>query len=525
MPVTHDMGMHLNQMKGFHQGLTAGRLYPRWQENTNNGFGAPTTIFYPPAIYYATSILFSLTGDWLRVIKALYLLMMALSGLALFGLARRFFSNGASLSAMAVYMIAPYHVLNHYQRGALAECLTFIWMPLTLLFIVDLIRHRHEERDRVFAKVAGLALMWGLFIWSHPPTAYQFLLIGGPVLTVICLINGRKMELAYVTGGLILGLALSSAYLLPAIAEQRHIHAGDVEETWPYHESYILNVNSVRYDHQADDFVVRLDRLWLLTILGIVILTVLLVVVGRLRARSGDKPDRLFWIWAIAALYASFMMLRVSKPIGELIPRIEIGVFAWRMMAITNLSLAMLTGSLAEGLVRPDRAGAHRGRGLAVGFGLAAVSLVSLTYVILPMYRAEAFDFTREHSNYSLSPLAAARSMPLLSEVILEPGAGTFSVEKWEPEHRVVRIGLNRASRPGFRTFNFPGWTAASNGVQIPISTGTLGEVTLDLPAGTHEVVLEFSQTRVRSVSALLSLVALVAISVFWWIGRGRRRV
>ncbi|MEP7273130.1 MAG: 6-pyruvoyl-tetrahydropterin synthase-related protein, partial [Acidobacteriota bacterium] len=300
MPVTHDMAMHLNQMKGFHEGLRAGRIFPRWQENTNRGFGAPTTIFYPPAVYYVTSILYFVTGDWVRVIKALYVVVMTLSGLAIFALAKRFFSYGASLTAMAVYLVAPYHLLNHYQRGALAECLTFIWMPLTLVFVTDLIRHRREGSPAPFAKVAGLALTWGLFLCSHPPTAYQFLLIGGPIIVIAGLIDGRKGELAYVFGGLILGFALSSAYLLPAIAEQGYIHSTDVEETWPYHESYVFQMASRRYDHQADDFVMRLDSIWLITLAGIVGLTIALTTLDRMRANVRHKAGRSFWLWVIA---------------------------------------------------------------------------------------------------------------------------------------------------------------------------------------------------------------------------------
>ncbi|HEX8998628.1 MAG TPA: hypothetical protein VGB07_01940, partial [Blastocatellia bacterium] len=54
MPVTHDSWMHYNQMNAFWQSLSAGIAYPRWDENTH-GYGAPTTSFYPPGVYYLTS--------------------------------------------------------------------------------------------------------------------------------------------------------------------------------------------------------------------------------------------------------------------------------------------------------------------------------------------------------------------------------------------------------------------------------------------------------------------------------------
>src|SRR5262249_46848524 len=56
MPDTHDIFLHYDQMKSFYTGLRAGEIYPRWEVETNRGFGAPTTCFYPPAIYYVTSL-------------------------------------------------------------------------------------------------------------------------------------------------------------------------------------------------------------------------------------------------------------------------------------------------------------------------------------------------------------------------------------------------------------------------------------------------------------------------------------
>ena len=55
MPVTHDMFLQYDQMRSFYNGLAAGEIYPRWEEDTNRGFGAATTIYYPPGVYYLTS--------------------------------------------------------------------------------------------------------------------------------------------------------------------------------------------------------------------------------------------------------------------------------------------------------------------------------------------------------------------------------------------------------------------------------------------------------------------------------------
>ena len=64
MPTTHDMFLHYDQMRSFYNGLAAGEIYPRWEEETNRGFGAPTTSYYPPGIYYLTSACYVVSRDW-----------------------------------------------------------------------------------------------------------------------------------------------------------------------------------------------------------------------------------------------------------------------------------------------------------------------------------------------------------------------------------------------------------------------------------------------------------------------------
>ncbi|MGA9772458.1 MAG: hypothetical protein WBV94_25720, partial [Blastocatellia bacterium] len=68
MPTTHDMFLHYDQMRSFYEGLRAGAVYPRWEEDTNRGFGAPTTSYYPPGVYYVTSGFYAVTRSWIEAL-------------------------------------------------------------------------------------------------------------------------------------------------------------------------------------------------------------------------------------------------------------------------------------------------------------------------------------------------------------------------------------------------------------------------------------------------------------------------
>src|SRR5207244_2960850 len=109
--------------------------------------------------------------------------MMIAAAAALYAYARQAMGRGAAVVAMSAYIFLPYHLTDQYQRGAIAELLGFVWMPLMLLFGERLMKaqafERSSQRRSTFLNVAGLAASYGAFLWSHPPTAYQFTLAFG----------------------------------------------------------------------------------------------------------------------------------------------------------------------------------------------------------------------------------------------------------------------------------------------------------------------------------------------------------
>ncbi|HEX5082970.1 MAG TPA: hypothetical protein VFY40_13065, partial [Blastocatellia bacterium] len=247
MPVTHDSWMHFNQMRAFYRGLESGRVYPRWDEETHGGYGAPTLAFYPAGAYYVTSFFYFLTRDWVRAWIGFYWLASFASAAAIFYYARRHgngMSRAASLLAAAVYVFAPYHLINQYQRGAMAEFLSFVWMPLVLSFaerLCDTGGMDDQSAKRTLLSFAGLSASFGAFLWSHPPTAYQFLLVFGPCFAVWALRMKRIRGLLIIGCALVFGSMIAAAYFYPAIAERNLVYYEDVERTWPYHASYVYD--------------------------------------------------------------------------------------------------------------------------------------------------------------------------------------------------------------------------------------------------------------------------------------------
>jgi 6-pyruvoyl-tetrahydropterin synthase related domain len=508
MPVTHDGAMHYNQMRSFQNGLAAGRVFPRWESETHDGHGAPTTIFYPPGVYYLTSLFYLLLGDWQRVLLCLHLVLMIASGGAIYWYARQTMSRGASLMAMAVYIIAPYHLINQYQRGAIAEQMSFIWMPLILLFADRL---RRDERS--LPDFAALAILFAAFLYSHPPTAYQFVIVFGSCFLIWAVKQGNWRGLGLIALSLVVGSLIAAAYFYPAIIEQPLINAEDVERTWPYHSSYVFDYAQTNYDRINDQFFIRIDRIWVFSAVTMVLIGAVLLIV-RNHVKSIDlRSSMIFWIGAGAL--AVFLMTRYSYPLGRLIPKIEIGVFSWRMLSPASLAVALVAGvcwQAAVELIGKRRLPASIVCAASSGLILAAAIAVSAWYVVKPMYRVEPFKPIPEHYNYATLPRGVPRDVPKMEPAQLASGAGSVNVELWQPEFRRIRVETDRADQLRLRTSNYPGWTAFVDGKVTEIKTGDAGMIVIDLPAGEHSITLDFRSTPVRWVSVWLTLISSVLL-------------
>jgi hypothetical protein len=372
-----------------------------------------------------------------------------------------------------------------------------------------------------------------------------------------------------VAAGFGLGFAIAAAYIIPAIIEQPLVNSDNVAQDYPYHDSYVLvrlGVHAGKQNYYLD----LLDRLWILNaILVIVAIAALLVIKPRvMRRRSPLKEQVIMWL-AIGA-FALFFMTRLSYPIGRLLPKINVGVFTWRMLGMLTLVVALLAGACAEVVVRLRRSR----RWYEAGFAFAAALWIvvgsawfSLEEVVKPYSNGTPFTPEPEPFNYALLPRTAYQDifhLPHVAPAELERGNGSVAVERWSPEHRAVRVELNDNDRLLLRVFTFPGWrvrvdgqsanTESSRALRVRKANGeeavirklespgwspavdgepvevieelSLGDIAVPLQAGAHEVRVDYTATPVRRVSNLLTLtsfsfVAVGCVAMLAW----RRRV
>ncbi len=124
--------------------FSSGQIPPRWAPDMSFNYGYPLFNFYYPLPFYLGSLfyfLFKTSLVW--SLKFVFLLSVPLSGITFYFLMRKFFDRLSSFSGAVVYLFTPYRAVDLYVRGAVGEMWSFVFMPLVLLTLTNLINRKN----------------------------------------------------------------------------------------------------------------------------------------------------------------------------------------------------------------------------------------------------------------------------------------------------------------------------------------------------------------------------------------------
>lgn len=529
MPEAGDLIIHWPRMLAFDETLRSGVWVPRWLGGMNGGYGAATTLFYAPLLYYALSAAHALTGDWPRATEAVIALAALGSGATLYACARTLCSRGASAVAALLYVLSPYHLIDLYHRGALAELLAFVWMPLVMLAFAKV-----AERFRAPA-AAGGAMAFALLILTHPPTAYLFT-IAFVVFVIFYATQARRWQ--PLVNGLVLialGGAVAAFYALPALIEKP-----------------LVNQSVTDLFHQRMGFITELlagNRFEQL-IGAIAVTTALLVVAFSWLARR-QAPDtreaaarrRHFAAWKLVGALSLAMLLPLARPLVGALPGIAAVAFVWRWLAIAMLAMAMLAGAATDSLfvgtrrsrlmVR-DGSRRHEIRPVVWAVVVALLTIGNLVFGIAAAARASnlraAFVAPAENFEQDFTPAGTPSVYELprgkTCEFMMASPNDEARLIEWQPERRVIETTSPTGGVLHIYSLMYPGWQATLDGLPIAIETHPqLKTMLIDLPPGHQRLTLAFNDTRTRVVAECISLTALGLIAVMLLASRLRRQI
>jgi hypothetical protein len=520
---SHDGLFHVYRLQALDRAVRAGVLYPRWFPEFAFGYGHPVLNFYGPLSYY-WGLPFTLLGvDAALALKLVFATGLVASALGMYLFARLHLGRSGALVAAAVYAYLPYHLVDLYVRGALAEFLAFVWFPLVLWAFHRLVTAPREHR---FIRAALASLLLAALVVTHSLSA----LIFAPVLVVYLIIllkdEHSRGALGRVALALAFSVALGAFYWLPVLVESGYVGLGQgASQGYQDHLVGVADLFSLdlTYPYPSEPGTVPTFPLGLGQLATFV--AALLVVFGFRQRRWVS----LFFL--AVALCSAFMLTLASRPVWQVFePGLAFLQYPWRFQALTVLATAFLAGALCDAANRSLRVGHYRLLATGCLLAIGAWALWRLPYTpATPDISVEAM-WERDRQNGQVGATWTGEYLPVwvteqrwaISHPLPDPTPGDRPLPPGQV--RLTGVGHTRydlaveapeGTTVTLHQFHYPGWQAEWLGGTVRSRPeGVLALASFDVEAGAGPLAARLGHTPAQLWGSVLSLTTSLLIGI-----------
>jgi len=509
----------------WHQGV----LFPSWAAGAYNGFGEPRFIFYPPLSWLIGAGL-GLVLPWKIVPDVFLFLTLLLAGISMHRLARSWMSQEASLAAALIYMTSPYQLVDVYVRSSSAEFLAAAILPLAVLCVLNCAPGKHmDASDAVRARCRNIALLSIAYaaVWfTDAPMAVVTSYALAFLLIILALHRRSFAPLLTGGAGLVLGLLLASAYVIPATFEQRWV---DIEQAI---SQGLIFTDSIIFKWMLDPRH-SLFNLMISTVAAfeIVVAIAAAMVVRRRAGKTGTA-----WVALTAlAVLSALVMLPFTGSLLQYLPKMRFVQFPWRWLIALAVSYSFFLGGA---FVTSRRRLALSSAYLLILAATAAVLCTRFAWwdsedvpqTLAAIQTGAGYVGTDEYGPRFRDPSDLPSSAPLVyllpegtNQVSSAPRQsmnGNVSMESWLDQNKVLTVASPLPVVAAVHLLNYPAWQVRVNGQPAASEADPdTGQMLLALPSGTSRVEIHFGWTRDRTAGCALTGVGVLILSCIVFIG------
>ena len=239
----HDTCFHLSRIEGLAQSFKEGVFLPRIYPYKNNNFGYASPLFYSDFFLVLPALLYNAGLSLARSYQFLLLLCGFFSagfmGILTMKISKR---QLAAYFSSFLYIFSLYRLTDIYVRGALGEVLAFVFMPVALIGIYEVLWADNKKWPWLAAGYSGLLL-------SHTISFYLMVLSFGVfILFRHHELSQQKHRIVAIVKAVLWSLGLCSFYLWPMLEQitsqelYLHYYAGSSDlaatalNAWQYTE-------------------------------------------------------------------------------------------------------------------------------------------------------------------------------------------------------------------------------------------------------------------------------------------------
>lgn len=497
--------LHIAWLYELDRAIKLGQIPPRFVPDLSFGFGYPLFNFVFPLPFYMGEIFHLLGLTLVDSVKAVLLISSPISGILMYLLLREFTKNRLAFFGSMLYIYAPYRAVDIYVRGAIGEAFSFIFLPLIILSLVKL-------NKLIDWKWVGLgAISVASLVLSHNITAYMFLPFVIAFLILQFFMTAAKKAF-FLRSFLMffLGFSISIYFWLPALLESSLLKYDTVfnfVDHFPTVRQLVTPYwgygGSVPGPGDGMSFFLGGANL-------LVFITAGLLLIFKWQAIT--KQNKLLMVWVMSALAAAiFLMNYRSTFVWNNLPLLPYFQFPWRFLILVTFFIPLLVVIFEK--FKHEK----------------TLILLIMALIIFPtwtFFRPE--HYLRREDDYYLNryiptPFASSEylktqeeylRLPKAAEIrpnknfpLLFPDDGIKKVDKLNDLKVVFEFESDKGSLINLNKYYFPGWQAKIDGKTVEIFAGKpFGQVSIFVPAGSHEARVYFQETSFRNFLNFASL-------------------
>lgn len=504
---TQDGEAQIARFAAYYNAFSDLQIPPRWAGYLNFGYGTPIFIFYYPLPGYLSSLLHLLGISFENSFKMLLGASVFLSFFSFYLWSLKIFKKNTAFLSSILYAIIPYHLLNLYVRGDVAESIALAIVPLVFFSIEEFF----DEKKIVYVLSGGI--FYGLLILSHNGIS----LIFTPVLLLYCLFKSKDKKLLLLSLSIFLiGLSFSALFWMPAIFEGKFVNTYFF--TANIYKNNFLNLSKIFYSSWGFGSDVN-QKGGLSPQIGIpYLLVVAFMIFDFFRKRMSN---RFIFFWIFTFLIFTFMTTSLSVFFWEKIALIRFLEFPWRFVAVSSFSAVVLVSYLLDKI---------KNRRI-LGLVFTIIVIYCAFFIKTQTYNSKPDNFYKSYT-YTTYFHGEASSIWTAGDFgkkagsqfeIISGDAKIIDILK-KSNLQTFNINAFKNSKILDNTIYFPGWRVDIDGKKANIEFQDMnhrGLITFDVSQGKHKAKIKFDESSIRLASDIISAVASLLL-IFMFVFRKR---
>src|SRR3989344_3381096 len=501
--------------------LKDGMVPVRWSADLGFGYGYPIFNFYAPFAYYTGAVINLLGLNPLDATKAMMIIGIILAGISMYLLAKEFFGRPAGLVAGLLYLYAPYHAVNIYVRGDVAEFYAYGFVPLVFLGLYKI------YKENLYKHVFLVALFFALVIISHNLTAFiitPFYLL----FSIFLFIKNKNRANLFIALGL--GVLLSSFYSLPAILEMNYTnvvsqvggganfrdHFVCLSQFWTSQWGFGGSAKGC-----IDGISFMIGKYHILASVLSILATLFLLLKRNFKVLEKDTIQ-IVTLFLSFLLLSVFLMLSASQFIWDSLPAMEYIQYPWRFLLIASFSVSFLSGGLfllLKQYINP--------RIYMIVIFSACIAVVFLNFKFFSpqtILAKDSSDYVSKNAlNWDISKITS-EYMPKkfmkpknISQIanLKSVENNNIRLESYSKKTNRIELNLRTVQKTNVVVplAYFPAWRAYLNGREVSTKEATKG-TSVQLVPGKNNLVFAYKETKTETIGNILSISGIVLLAL-----------